>query len=283
MSDPLEPFHKWTKGRPAINPLESGLGRPIFEDVRFTPSAEAMRALDPDLDPRPFRLIERPAGEQAIRALRHIVDSYDARSELFPDNAACAGTLAAHARLALDLIAAKRAGDARGPRPIWGELDLGAPSSIFVGSLVEIATALSRLARFNGWGPRFYSVAEHSILCDEIARAEGVPAVHRRAVLMHDAAEVYVGDAIRPLKVLVPELQAIEDSVLAAIAERFDVPIGFRVAAYDDLALAVELRELFPDDPREGLPDPGIWQAPRLEAAAAALEFVRRAEALGLR
>lgn len=177
----------------------------------------------------------------------------------------------------------RRAGDDEVARPVFGDLDLAAPSSIFVASPVEIATALSRLARFNGWGPRFYSVAEHSILCDEIARADGVPALYRRAVLMHDAAEVYIGDVIRPLKRLVPELQAIEDAVFAAIVERFDLPIGYGVAAYDDLALAVELRAFFPDRPREGLPDPGIWQPPHFEPADAALEFARRAEGLGIR
>ena len=106
MSDPLEPFHQWTKGRPAIDRSKAA-------------SAAALRT-------------DRPRRARA------------------PTMTAA--------------------------RPVFGDLDLAAPSSIFVGSPVEIATALSRLARFNGWGPRFYSVAEHSILCDEIARADGVPA-----------------------------------------------------------------------------------------------------------
>lgn len=166
----------------------------------------------------------------------------------------------------------------------WGGLDLDAPSAIFVHSVVEIATALSRLARFNGWGTRFYSVAEHSVLCDELARDAGLPVPMRRAVLFHDAAEVYVGDNVRPMKARVPELAAVEADVFDAIAERFDIPRGFDVSAYDDLALAVEKRELFPNSPSLGdLPDPGFWQAPRLEPDAAALEFVRRAEILGIR
>lgn len=169
------------------------------------------------------------------------------------------------------------------PRPIWGDLDLGAPTSICVGSLVEIATALSRLARFNGWGPRFYSVAEHSILCDEIARDAGLPARLRRTVLMHDAAEAYCGDAVRPLRALVPGLAAIEREVFGAIAERFDLLVGFDVATYDDTALAAELREFFPGHPRAHLPEPDLWQPPRLAPDAAALEFLRRAEILGLR
>jgi hypothetical protein len=168
--------------------------------------------------------------------------------------------------------------DRPAPPGCWGDFDLAAPSSIFVASPVEIATALSRIPRFNGWGTRAYSVAEHSILCDEIARTDGVPAIYRRAILFQDAPEIYWGDDTRPKKALVPALQAFEDRIALAIAERFDIPVGYGVAAYDDLALAVEWRELFPDRaPLPGLPDPGIWQAPRLDPAAAALEFVRRA------
>ncbi|TPE52605.1 metal-dependent phosphohydrolase [Amaricoccus solimangrovi] len=166
--------------------------------------------------------------------------------------------------------------------PIWGAFDLEAPSPIFVASIPEIATALSRLVRFNGWGPRFYSVAEHSIFCDEIAREAGIPARFRRAVLMHDAAEVYCGDNIRPLKALIPDLERLEQGVARAIAERFDLPLGFSAAPFDNAALAAELREFFPFAPRDHLPDPGPWQPPRLAPDVAALEFLRRAEGLGI-
>lgn len=166
--------------------------------------------------------------------------------------------------------------------PVWGAFDLDAPSPIFVASIPEIATALSRLARFNGWGPRFYSVAEHSILCDEIARDAGLPVAHRAAVLMHDAAEVYCGDMIRPIKARVPALARIEDEVALAIAERFDLPLDAPVETFDNTALAAELREFFPSARRGHLPDPGLWQPPRLAPDAAALEFIRRAEGLGI-
>lgn len=181
------------------------------------------------------------------------------------------------------------AGPARSPvaTEIWtgsSFLDLAAPAGFMISGVAEIATSLARLARFNGRGPRFYSVAEHSILCDEMARADGVPARFRRAVLMHDAAEAYVGDVTRPLKRLIPGFEAVEERVWLAIAERFDLPTGFDWNDYDDRALAVERREFFPDSPPWGdLPDPGVWQAPRLDMDAAAIEFVRRAEALDIR
>lgn len=101
-------------------------------------------------------------------------------------------------------------------------------------------------------------------------------------VLMHDAAEVYCGDTIRPIKARVPALAWIEQGVALAIAERYDLAIGFDVAPYDDAPLAAELRAFFPSAPRDHLPDPGLWQPPRLAPDAAALEFLRRAEGLGL-
>lgn len=225
--------------------------------------ADAGLSLESGLARDPFRLIPRPEAERAA----------------YLAGAAWGLRIAGRTDLA-DTFAAPPPAAATG---VWGDLDLGAPSPIFVGSVLEIATALARTARFNGWGPRFYSVAEHSILCDELARADGVPIRYRRAILFHDAPEIYTGDDTRPKKALIPELQAVEDGVFLAIAERFDIPVGYGFAAYDDLALAVELRDLFPDHDRAGLPDPGAWRAPRLDMDAAALEFARRAEALGIR
>lgn len=88
-------------------------------------------------------------------------------------------------------------------------------------SIRDIAHALSLLCRYNGHVDRFYSVAEHCVL---ISRAIE-PSKHALAALLHDAAEAYVGDMIRPLKRSMPDYMHAEVRVMTAIAYRFGLPI----------------------------------------------------------
>lgn len=108
----------------------------------------------------------------------------------------------------------------------------------------DIAHGLAYQCRFNGQTRHFYSVAQHSLIVANL-----VPAQLRHAALLHDAAEAYMGDMVKPLKQLFPLFSQIEARVMAAIGlrygiERFDDPAIKRA---DLVALAMEKRDLMPD------------------------------------
>ena len=126
-------------------------------------------------------------------------------------------------------------------------------------SLADIAHSLSLQCRFGGHCPRFYSVAEHSVLASLAA-----PPLLALPMLLHDAAEAYVGDVIRPLKqLLYYEFQScgfgkagggfdlLEHAILNKIKVRFDCVFAeIEVKPLDERMLATEARELFGLDAR---------------------------------
>lgn len=111
--------------------------------------------------------------------------------------------------------------------------------------IVDIARALSRLARWNGHTSKFLSVAEHSVLLARFA-----PAHLRADALMHDATEAYVGDVVRPLKYMagMHAYRRCEYLMAKAIAERFDLshPTPDEVKRLDDRMLRTEIAQLMP-------------------------------------
>lgn len=78
----------------------------------------------------------------------------------------------------------------------------------------DIAHALSNQCRYNGHTSEFYSVAEHSVRVSSC-----LPPKHQLAGLLHDAAEAYVGDIVRPLKPLLKEFKGIEEATMLAILD----------------------------------------------------------------
>lgn len=88
----------------------------------------------------------------------------------------------------------------------------------------DIAHALSNICRYNGHVKTFYSVAQHCVLVSrQVRKRSGNPEAIRQG-LLHDAAEAYVGDMIRPLKRCLPEYKVVEEKVHASIMKRFDLP-----------------------------------------------------------
>lgn len=103
----------------------------------------------------------------------------------------------------------------------------------------DIAHALSNICRFNGHSQRPYYVAEHSCLIadrvhEEIRRSSSPHYVKdmfgstrwriELAALMHDAAEAYIGDMTRPLKVKMLAFKDVEARIDAAVGQWLGTP-----------------------------------------------------------
>lgn len=115
----------------------------------------------------------------------------------------------------------------------------------------DIAGALSKICRFGSQCESFYSVAEHLVNCRRVAASDKLSRDAQLAVLMHDATEAFVGDMVKPLKMMLPAYAIIEARVEAAIAEKFG--IDFRTHAnvikeIDRAMLIAERRRLFSPD-----------------------------------
>lgn len=110
-------------------------------------------------------------------------------------------------------------------------------------AIEDIAHGLAYQCRFNGQTREFYSIAQHSLIVASL-----VPPPLRLAALLHDAAEAYLGDMVKPLKVLLPEFAALEDQVTAIIAATFGIDFtDYAPIKHADLiALATEKRDLMP-------------------------------------
>lgn len=87
----------------------------------------------------------------------------------------------------------------------------------------DIAHALSLQCRYNGHTKTFYSVAEHSVVLADYVFKETSGKRLARTMLLHDAAEAYVGDLPRPIKHILPQFSILEERIFAVIAERFDI------------------------------------------------------------
>lgn len=114
----------------------------------------------------------------------------------------------------------------------------------------DIAHSLSRINRFNGHfiGVPHYSVAEHSLLV-----AQQLPPALQGWGLMHDAAEAYFGDFIRPVK-WGPGMETIRTALAHAqtlVYERFGLhgaePAEVELA--DDRMLMTERDQILPKTP----------------------------------
>lgn len=107
-------------------------------------------------------------------------------------------------------------------------LDLLDPAPLDI-EVEDIAHGLAFVARWNGQtrGDWPYSVAEHSLLVEELFRAIApkAPVRWRMAALLHDAPEYVIGDMISPVKAAVgPGYKEMDVRLAAAVHIRFGLP-----------------------------------------------------------
>jgi 5'-deoxynucleotidase YfbR-like HD superfamily hydrolase len=107
-------------------------------------------------------------------------------------------------------------------------LDLLDPSPLDI-EIEDIAHGLARVARWNGqtFGPHALSVAQHSVIVEQIASTLNRTWGPREqlAALLHDAPEYVVGDLISPFKAALGlDYKAFEIRLLEAVHIRFGLP-----------------------------------------------------------
>lgn len=127
----------------------------------------------------------------------------------------------------------------------------------------DIAHSLALQCRFNGHCSAHYSIAQHSLLVgDEMERrahrAGESRSFQRRAAIagmLHDAAEAYLGDIVRPLKGQLAGFKELEEKNLRAIHEAIGLPaaelaeLADEIRRVDLILLATECRDLMLDPP----------------------------------
>lgn len=120
-------------------------------------------------------------------------------------------------------------------------------------SIDDIAHSLSLICRFNGHSKEFYSVAQHSLNVAKVLKKWRLSELTQLYGLLHDAAEVYIGDITRPFKLCLSDIgrlrafNNIEIAVTKAINQHFGIPcptdeiIGL-IKRADDYILTLEAK-----------------------------------------
>lgn len=154
-------------------------------------------------------------------------------------------------------------------------------------TLNDIARSLSRICRFGGHlkdDVEHYSVAQHSVLVSYV-----VPKEYAKEGLLHDATEAYVGDMIRPIKVVMPHYNELEHAVKQSVCAAFNLEHDYlhveEVIKYaDNVVACTEKRDVIPESTADWgvMPEPMAEIIKPLNAFEAYDLFMSRAKELGV-
>ena len=121
-------------------------------------------------------------------------------------------------------------------------INLNTPTTDMI-DIKDIANGLSKICRFGGQSSHFYSVAQHSVLvCYLMKEGEGN---YELEALMHDASEAYLGDVVKPLKIMLGNVyKSLENGFCNVIAEKYNLiqspETNTLIHKYDREALELE-------------------------------------------
>jgi hypothetical protein len=110
-----------------------------------------------------------------------------------------------------------------------------------------VAHSLGQLARFNGNGSFFYSVAEHSVLVSLLM--EELKLGDPLEGLLHDGTESVLSDVPSPIKSLLPDWCKLETLLDKRLRRQYDLPLEKTAGCHhaDQLALFIEAYQLVTD------------------------------------
>lgn len=143
----------------------------------------------------------------------------------------------------------------------------------------DIAHHLAHINRFTGATTRSYTVAEHSLLCESMADAQGLTPKWRMAALLHDAHEAYLGDVATPIKQMLRTIQhehnvsylsnndfppvhpwdMLEDAHAAHVRTHFDLTRSAFLSCDSEVIKRIDLAALAHEKATIGPRDPQDW------------------------
>ena len=111
----------------------------------------------------------------------------------------------------------------------------------------DIAKGLAYKAHFAGQTPFYFSIAQHSTLVYDLMCKEIIDDKMLLLALLHDASEAYIGDMVKPLKNHLPFFREVEDKLMEAICERYDLDFSriHEVKKFDLIAQDLEFKTFY--------------------------------------